>query len=362
VQRSIPVSISHFEQVSVTCPICKHTFIHKIWLLIDASEKPELIPPLSEGILNKVLCPRCEQEIGWLDAPLLYFDASQEQLIFAPAQGTTQERDSEDLSHLMDRLYTALPQADTTLYLQRPKIIPSPLLPVYLKGGQAAVERELEEMWQSSLERFAPHVQVALQALREAGVETMEQMESFLTQRPELREGLEEAGIAISSLQEALYHFVQAETWNESREILQSHPELLEEAADREIAHLIELARHRADEETADLLQEHRGLLERCRSIGIKAAILEKVTELPAEEALQVMQTAVDEWLALESEEVVRLSEVVERNPLLRSAEALAFLQDRADEWRSAGRKEEAVRAEDRIELLRIIQQTTQEG
>ena len=62
-----------------------------------------------------------------------------------------------------------------------------------------------------------------------------------------------------------LYAFIQAETWAESRRILEAHPELLSEEADALIKRLIENAQQENDEEKATLLNNHRIILNHSR-------------------------------------------------------------------------------------------------
>jgi CHAT domain-containing protein len=69
-----------------------------------------------------------------------------------------------------------------------------------------------------------------------------------------------------------LYAFIQAETWAESRRILEAHPELLSEEADELIKQLIENAQQEKDEEKATLLNNHRIILNQSRKFGIESA------------------------------------------------------------------------------------------
>lgn len=327
------------------------------WLIVDAQERPDLAQQVRAGTLHQVTCPHCNTEVGWLDAPILYHDAEQELVVFAPSQRTSRSRDARDLNRLIDRLHDVLPDGEERSYLQQPMVIPNLLLAPYLRGGQAELERALDHMWEESLEQFAPHVQEALRVLRDARVETMEQLEAFLAEHPDLRGPLEEAGIATSQLQQDLLEFVRAETWRDSREWLEDHPELLSPEAEEELSRMFEWAQQR-EEETAVILEEHRDLLRRCRTVGIKTAFLEKATGLPAEEAMQTMSTALDELLALDPEEVGKLQDLLERYPFLLGGEGLAHLSDRIDALRAASREEEATLAQDRWDLLDFIRQS----
>ncbi|MBN1485908.1 MAG: hypothetical protein JXA37_14440 [Chloroflexia bacterium] len=337
------MNISHYEEIWLTCPHCEQNFGYTLWLLVDAVERPELAAQVQAGTLRQVQCPHCQETIGWLDAPLLYHDASQEQLIFAPSQGTTRDRDSQDFVQLLERLQQALPDAADVSHLEQPVFVPLPLLPAYLTGGNQAVEAALDEMWEQSMRRFPPHVQTALRELKAAEVETIEGMSAFLDERPELREALEIAGIATSQLQQDLLTFAQLDTWGESKEMLESHPELLAPPSDSELARMIDYAQDRQDEETVDMLQEHRQLLQRCRRVGLQAAFLEKISGLPLEEAEKLLQEIQQHLLTLSPEmSSAEIGELLSQYPILLNEEALDYLHERAQEMDAAGQAESA--------------------
>lgn len=353
------MNTSHSEQVLLTCPHCQENLVHQVWLLVDAQERPDLAEQVREGSLHQVRCSGCQETIGWLDAPLLYHDGAQEQLIFSPAQGTSRDRDAQDLTQLVERLTTMLSEARLAPYMERPTIVPMPLLPAYLSGGQEAVEQALDNMWRQTMEQFPPHVQQALKELKEAEIETMEEMEAFLAERPELVEPLEAAGVATSQLQQDLLTFVQADTWTESREILEATPALGGESAAAELVRMAERARERQDPDMAGAMQEHRELLARCRSIGVKAAFLEKVTGLPQKEAEKLMRAALDTLLGLgPGAERDELAQVLGQYTILLSGEALIHLQDRIQELRRQGQDQVVGEAETIHDKLHLIQQT----
>jgi len=77
---------------------------------------------------------------------------------------------------------------------------------------------------------------------------------------------------------QAILAFIQAQTWDGSRRILEAHPELLSEEADGLLGQLIEV---QEDDGARRTLEEHRALLRRCREVGLEAAFAEKM--LPPE-------------------------------------------------------------------------------
>ena len=88
-------------------------------------------------------------------------------------------------------------------------------------------------------------------------------------------------------LAETLFAFIQAETWDESRRILEAHPELLTDEADALLGQLVQAAQAQGDENARRFLEEHRALLRRCREVGVEQAFAEKVGGLPLPPAFQ---------------------------------------------------------------------------
>ncbi len=82
-------------------------------------------------------------------------------------------------------------------------------------------------------------------------------------------------------LMETLQAFIQARTWEESRRLLDQHPELLSDEADALLGRLQDAARARSDEHALRILEQHRVLLRRCREVGAARAFAEQM--LPPE-------------------------------------------------------------------------------
>ncbi|MEU4490061.1 CHAT domain-containing protein [Streptomyces purpurascens] len=78
----------------------------------------------------------------------------------------------------------------------------------------------------------------------------------------------------VHELVETLLRFVFAPSWQQSREILERHPELLGPEVDAVLADT-----EARDEQEATAIRQHRALLERCRRLGLVNAFSELVTE-----------------------------------------------------------------------------------
>jgi tetratricopeptide (TPR) repeat protein len=76
-----------------------------------------------------------------------------------------------------------------------------------------------------------------------------------------------------------LIEFIQMSTWEESRQFLHTHPELLTSDADEALASLLE---QQEREDVRATIEEHRHLLRRCREVGIDPAFEERASSSPA--------------------------------------------------------------------------------
>ncbi len=217
---------SYAEQASLTCSDCGHTFTADIWLIVDASERPDLVARAREGTLHRVTCPRCGH--AWdVDVPLLIFTppdlgVNRPPVLFSPAQQTSAEQDQEHAAALVTRLRDALGERWRDEWLDQALVMPRLLLFVVLADG-----------------------------------------------------------IAYGRLGHHLWEYMSAGTPENAQRILEQHPELLSDDADVLLGRLIETARavgtqHAApDEDTQRLIQtleEHRTLLRRCREVGVERA------------------------------------------------------------------------------------------
>src|SRR5262245_29017070 len=104
----------------VTCDGCGATFMAEVWLIIDVSERLDLVQNIHDGTLNKVTCPACQKTIGQVDAPLLiYCPGEPLPLLFSPAQHASREQNLEYALDLIDLLRVALGEAWQVRWLRQ---------------------------------------------------------------------------------------------------------------------------------------------------------------------------------------------------------------------------------------------------
>jgi CHAT domain-containing protein len=215
------------------CPQCRQPFAAAIWLIVDTSERPDLLEKIYQEKLHEVTCPQCGP-IGQIDAPLLIFqpDAAPP-LLFSPARQTTQEQDEQQAGGLLRQLHQSL----GTRWQDG-----------WLAEGLPGVERaRLPTALKSHLEDDNPGQESDLHMAEQTPL--------------------------IATIQE----FIQANTWLDSRRIVEKHPELLSDKAQVLLEQLANVAAQQKDENTRQLFEEHCNLLQRCRELGIVQAFAEKM-------------------------------------------------------------------------------------
>lgn len=154
---------SYSRFVSLTCLRCGQTFTAEIWLIVDASARPDLVERIRAETLHALTCPHCGHA-GQVDAPLLlYFSGSPlplgeepgVRILFSPAQRTTAEQDKEQARDLLVRLKSSLGDAwqDEWLAGGLPGV-PRPLLPLTLGDEPEAAMRQMAEQAQQEIERL----------------------------------------------------------------------------------------------------------------------------------------------------------------------------------------------------------------
>ena len=93
------ISFSHSE--TLTCRQCSRKFDGAIWLIVDTTERPDLLERLRKGTLHDLVCPNCKV-VTQVDAPLLLYRPNETlPLIFSPAQKTTAEQSYEQETILL---------------------------------------------------------------------------------------------------------------------------------------------------------------------------------------------------------------------------------------------------------------------
>ncbi|MDQ7030286.1 MAG: hypothetical protein Q9O62_11165 [Ardenticatenia bacterium] len=155
---------------------------------------------------------------------------------------------------------------------------------------------------------------------------------------------------------EAIRAFINADTWTESRRVLEAHPELLSDEADDLLG---QLAEAQEDERARRLVEQHRALLRRCREVGVDRAFAEMTTS-PQHDIARLLAEAGDlgrtlrDFIAADTWTASR--RILEQHPELLSDDADALLGRLIDAARHVGAQGTAP-DEDTQRLIRTLEQ-----
>lgn len=263
------------QTTSLTCPQCGQPFDAAIWLMVDASEHPDLLPRLQRGTLHDLPCPHCGHE-GEVDAPvLLYRPGETPPLLFSPAQQTSQEEDQEQAAGLLRYLHDALGDTWQDGWLENLPVVPRPLLPAALSDDPEAALQQVAAQVEQELERLQQDDPAAYRELEAAA----QQADGEADEQ------------AMPPLLATIQQFIEAYTWMESYRFVQAHPELLADEALTMLETLVNGAQQAGDDNARRVFAEHLALLRRCREVGVTEAFAEKM-DVPPEQLHMADQTA----------------------------------------------------------------------
>ena len=107
------MSISFSHQQEVKCPQCKRQFRSELWIIIDATERPDLLARCHNGTIFHVTCPT--GHVFVMDRPLLVHNAPQKWLFLVNGEWL---RGTNELGVLCKLLSDAIPDANQREYLR----------------------------------------------------------------------------------------------------------------------------------------------------------------------------------------------------------------------------------------------------
>lgn len=215
-----PTSYSYIEEEPITCPNCGLTFEMDLCLIMDVSERPDLFERFREEKIHDYTCPGCGAT-NRRDAPLLLYRPNDDPvLIFIPARETSAEQDQGHAQFLLNHLRNTL-------------------------GGIWNAQ------WLNPLTRVSHEMSRFVFSDEASSFQIME----------------------VESLSQAILEFANTTQWEEARQLVNIHPNLLTPLADKILTKLI------AEEEEIDeklKAEEARQVLRRCRQVGIDDAFSQK--------------------------------------------------------------------------------------
>ncbi len=282
------MSRSLSQQVDLTCTNCGKPFNVDVWLILDPAERPDVADQIRQGTLHRAVCPECGHK-GTVDAPVLVY-INPSRILFSPAQQTKSEEDARHATGLLNRL-----RADGVEQIDLQAVVP-----VARVNLAVALDRNGAE----------------------AGISPAGQDDS-----------------GSFDLGQALFDLINAKDWQESREIVSQHPELLQPGIEEMFDLMITQATADGADDVVQILEEHRLLLRRCREDGIEQAFDEKLNGAVLPSVIQTLQSFLQATSWAESQEIVLA------HPELLEPGATAFLAKMIERAHKAG-------AEDAVKVL----------
>lgn len=180
--------------------------------------------------------------------------------------------------------------------------------PNQMQAFWRGVPTELEQPFIEFVERLIA------EAPAEADPRALEDLHARLNDFKRLCEEARQAP-QVPPLAQAVQAFINADTWAESRRVVEQHPELLGDEALDMLERAVATARAQGDADAERLFAEHRDLLRRCREAGVAQAFAEKTSgagaDLPAEFLDDLSRAQAAERRYLERGEQAGLDEAV---------------------------------------------------
>jgi tetratricopeptide (TPR) repeat protein len=137
---------SYSQETQQTCPHTNQPFVFEVWLIVDRSERPDLIDKVKAGALHTIVSPYTGAELGFYDAPLLIFQPDRTPpLLFSPARETTQEQDQQHALELVEQLRSSLGARWRDEWLRSFNVVNRDRLPSALDGDPEVGMKRLAE-------------------------------------------------------------------------------------------------------------------------------------------------------------------------------------------------------------------------
>ncbi|SLK00916.1 CHAT domain-containing protein [Arthrobacter sp. P2b] len=256
---------SSAERIEKQCPTCGATAVADVWLIVDESERPDLVRSLRDDVLHGVSCTNCGSDVGQIDAPVVLYRPQREPaVLFFPAKQTSAEEDHENAFFLLTKLRDALGDTWRDEWLQ-------PLNSVSQEMARFILSEAAESLHPTE----------------------------------------------VGALFHTVLQFTNTKSWNDARALIQEHPALLSPLADVILAKLASdqpdpLARIHSDDD--------RAFLERCRAVGLDQALTERTgvdrAQLWPDELFETLRMFLDSPTWSGSRDVLEANSAVLLSPI----------------------------------------------
>ncbi len=299
------MSISFAEHVRLSCPRCQTEFADEAYIIVDGGERPDLVARILDDTLHDLRCPACGQ-VGRVPAPLLFHDRRRQRVLFGVPPGMAEPEWRELGQNLLWVLIGALPEEVRLPYLgnvQAEAGLPGVAQIIRQEQLTGVGEGESEELNEEDNEELPPIV-IAIQALlaadgpaelldvlnsqpildqpqsvtilqelageaRKTGqaevARGFERAAELLTQVKQMRTQAQNTAAATQPAPEAVeqlaFALLRSTTGEELAQLVDQHPELLDEPMLAALASYAAEARRQNKQRIADGLDERLAAL-----------------------------------------------------------------------------------------------------
>jgi hypothetical protein len=335
--------IAYQEQAQLTCPACGADFEAPVWLILDAQEQPEATAALRRGELNLVSCPHCGNS-GPAGAPLLFHDAANRRVIFAPAPGAEEHELREQARDLHALLIGSIPEDQRRPYLADVDIAQDVAGIAHLLERMDRRRRTTANRQPATTDDQLPATDSSA-AEAKTGAPTPAISSSVAGGQPSASERDEQAPPLLVAVEAML----SANSPEELDRVLVDYPVLLEASTDLTLAQLADVAVEQRAFDIAESLRHARALLGRMASSTTTAA--PPAAEPPAEAVPGSLPAGALQAL-LQAQSAAELEQAAALHPVLLRAEADGLLSERVDLALDEGNERLAQNLEERREAL----------
>jgi len=234
---------SYRQPVPYTCSACSHRGAVDTWLVVDVTDRPDLVESISDGSIRRFACEACGARQTATTSLLVGRPGQRPELLWAPEPGADQARSQEQFrmsAFMLDRGWTGIVGQNEAA------VMPHEVL-------YAAVNRDVDA-------DATARSNGTLLAL-EAG---LQRYAAWLDRRATRRHD-ERMKAGIMALLQA--------TDAARRAVIEEHPELLDDDTEGLIAAMIDVALDEHLPEYADALRQRRLILRRVRERGLDAVL-----------------------------------------------------------------------------------------
>jgi tetratricopeptide (TPR) repeat protein len=217
-------AISFSPDEHIRCAGCGESFNPELYVIVDTSERPDLVELIKKGTLHSAVCPHCNVILQFVMPLLVYRPGETVPVIYSPVPGASESQQEQ--------------YEDMIFHIFRER---------------------LGESWDDGL---ANHIYMVGRA--------------DLSSVVDLNLDLTPDGSNFQSMRNALDRYMSCATWEESLAAVESYDILLTREAEFTLRKGLARLRAVSDQDAVSMVEQHLALLQECRLHGVREAFASK--------------------------------------------------------------------------------------